>query len=465
MNLQLSDISRVRGVKILNPEVFENKKFTGVSIDSRKCSKNDLFFAIKGERFDGHDFVKNVLAKGTKCAVVSEKWYGSNQAVLKRSFKKKCFITVKNTEKAIGDIAGVYRNKFVIPVLAVAGSNGKTSTKDFIAEILSAKYNVLKTEGNLNNQFGVPLTLFRLNDDHEIAVIEVGTNHFGEVDKLCRIAEPQFGIITNIGREHLEFLKDINGAAKAEGELAEYLQLIYGTLFLNADDKYLEKYKRYKKIKTFSFGFSSRAEVTGRVNGFKKFFPQLEINYKSKKIKTQLKNIGYQSCNAALCAAAVGFYFEVPVRHIKKRVAGYKIESNRRNQLKSINGVWVIDDTYNSNPDSVKAALENMKAYSVTGKKYIVLADMLELGKTSKKEHCLIGELIKEMNFENLLTYGKDSYNTFKSARGIKNNLHFSDKDSLSAFLSRQLKRGDVVLVKGSRSMKMEDIVEKITAN
>ncbi|MBE2227009.1 MAG: UDP-N-acetylmuramoyl-tripeptide--D-alanyl-D-alanine ligase [Ignavibacteria bacterium] len=463
MNLRLSDIKSVRGVKIVNPEVFENRSFSGVSIDSRKCGVNDLFFAIKGERFDGHDFVSSVLSKGTKCAVVSEKWFSKNITKAKRSFNKKCFIVVKDTEKALGEISRVYRNKFVIPVIAVSGSNGKTSTKDFIAEVLSAKYNVLKTEGNLNNQIGLPLTLFRLNRKHEIAVIEAGTNHFGEVEKLCRIAEPQFGIITNIGKEHLEFLKDIKGAAKAEGELVEYLEEVYGTFFLNADDKYLKKYKKYKNIKTYSFGFTGRADVKAKVKGFNRFYPVIEINLNRRKINIQLNNIGYQSSQAALCAAAVGSYFEVPVHDIKKRIAGYKIESHRRNQLRSINGIWVIDDTYNSNPDSVKAALENLKAYNTGGNKFVVLADMLELGKASKKEHTDTGKLVRKMKFENLLTFGQDSYLTFKGARGVKNNFHFSDKDSLLSYLNFMLKKGDVVLVKGSRAMKMEEIAENIS--
>lgn len=462
MKLQLSDIEGISGIKVVNPEAAA-KRFSGVSIDSRKCGKNDLFFAIKGEKFDGHDFLNDVFTRGTKCAVVNEKWYRKNLKNTKRSFNNKCFIVVKDTEIALGEISRVYRNKFVIPVIAVSGSNGKTSTKDFIAEVLSAKYNVLKTVGNLNNQIGVPLTLFRLRDEHEIAVIEVGTNHFGEVEKLCRICEPQFGIITNIGKEHLEFLKDIKGAAKAEGELVEYLSEVYGTFFLNNDDRYLRKYRKYKNIKKFSFGFNGRADVTAKVKGFIKFFPVIEINLRGKKIIAQLNNIGYQSCKAALCAAAIGSYFEVPVQDIKKRIAGYRIESNRRNQLKSINGVWVIDDTYNSNPDSVKAALENLKAYNTGGSKFIVLADMLELGSAGKKEHFAAGKLVKQMKFDNLLTYGRESILTFKGAKGIKNNFYFDDKQSLLSYLNITLKKGDIVLVKGSRSMKMEEIAENIS--
>lgn len=459
MNLSIDDLKKLSGAEIINPGVIGSRKFSGVSIDSRKCGKRDLFFAIKGERFDGHEFIKKVFSNGTECAVAEKSWFKKN----KGSFKNKCLVLVKNTETALGEAASLYRNKFVLPVLAIAGSNGKTSTKDLTAEVLSQKYNVLSTRGNLNNQIGVPLTLFRLNKEHEIAVIELGTNHFGEIRNLCQIAEPQFGLITNIGKEHLEFLKDINGAAKAEGELAEYLNRIYGTLFLNTDDKYLGKLKKYKDLKTFRFGFNGRPDVKGKVKGFDKFYPKIEVKYGNKKISTTLRNIGYQSANAALCAAAAGFYFDIPAAAIKKVLSAYSIESGRRNQLRIINGVSFIDDTYNSNPDSVIAALNNLHAYKGSGNKYIVLGDMLELGKTSVKEHYNIGSFIKRMKFENLLTFGRDSFNTFKAAKGVKNNFYFDDKKTLAEFLKLRLKKGDIVLVKGSRSMKMEDVINAIS--
>lgn len=462
MNLSVHDFLQIKGCKVINADVLKGFKFSGVSIDSRKCGKNDLFFAIKGERFDGHDFVSDVLKKGCKCAVVSKKWY-QNQKV-KSSFNKKCLVTVTDTITALGELAGIYRNKFVIPVIGVAGSNGKTSAKDFIAHVLSKKYNVLKTEGNLNNAIGVPLTIFRLNDKHEIAVIELGTNHFNEISYLCRVANPQFGILTNIGKEHLEFLKNLKGVAKAEGELVEYLKKNYGTFFLNADDKYIKKMTG-GTMKVFSYAAKGRAEVKGKVRKFKTFYPETEIKYQNKKINTTLNTIGYQSFSAALSSAAIGFYFEVPAGSIKRAISEYRLESGKRNQLKNIKGVWIIDDTYNSNPDSVKSALENLKAYKVSGNKYVVLGDMLELGKTSKKEHRDIGKLVKKMNFKNLLTYGGDSYQTYLGAKGVKNNYYFQDKETLAEFLGLILLKGDVVLVKGSRSVKMEEIIEMINNN
>jgi len=463
MNLGLSDLLGLKGAKVLNGSVIEKVKFSGVSIDSRKCGVNDLFFAIKGERFDGHDFVDAVLKKNKpRCAVVSKKWYERLSGLKKSSFKNKCLVLVDDTVKSLGNLANIYRRKFVIPVIAVAGSNGKTSTKDFIAHVLSKKYNVLKTEGNFNNTIGVPLTLFRLNARHEFAVIEVGINHFGEIEYLCKIAMPQFGVVTNIGKEHLEFLKNIKGVAKAEGELIDYLKEIHGTYFLNTDDKYLSKQADGSKMKIFSYGTKAKADVKGRVKKFNMFYPQIEIKYLNKTINTRLNTIGYQSFQSALSAAATGFYFEVSVAHIKKAISQYKIESGKRNQLKNINGVWVIDDTYNSNPDSVIVALENLKAYKTKGNKYIVLSDMLELGASSKNEHWQIGKAVKNMKFDNLYTFGEDSYQTYLGAKDVKNNYHFIDKETLAEFLKLNIKKGDVVLVKGSRAMKMEEVVESL---
>lgn len=465
MNLKGTDLLSLKNIKITNADFADKLKFTGVSIDSRKCGKNDLFFAIKGERFDGHDYVFDVLNNGTKCAVVSKKWYSSLNSEKRRSFKNKCLIQVNDTVLALGELANIYRRKFLIPIIAVAGSNGKTSTKDFIAHVLSKKYNVLKTEGNLNNNIGVPLTIFRLNEKHQFAVIELGTNHRGEIETLCRIAKPQFGVITNIGKEHLEFLRNLNGVAKAEGELAEYLKQTYGTFFLNQDDKYIKKMADESRMNVFTYGTKGRTDVNGKVKKFNGFYPEIEIKYHKKIINTKLNTIGYQSFSSALCAAAIGFYFKVPVQDIKKAVSQYRIESSKRNQLKNLNGVWIIDDTYNSNPDSVKSALENLKAYKVKGEKYIVLGDMLELGKSSGKEHREIGKLVKKMGFKNLYTYGEDSYQTFLGAKGIKNNYHFPDKETLGELLTIILRRGDVVLVKGSRSMKMENIIEQLSRN
>lgn len=458
MKIELEDLRKLSKSRFYGNT--DKISFSGVSIDSRSCKKTDLFFAIKGEKFDGHNFIRDVLKKGIKGAVVSKKWYKKLNENELRFFKKYLLVIVENTVKSLGLLASVHRSKFLVPVLAVGGSNGKTTAKEFIAGVLSKKFNVLKTEGNFNNEYGVPLTLFKLNEKHEFCVIETGANHFGEIAYLCSIAKPQFGLITNIGKEHLEFFKDVKGAAKAECEMVDYLYQNYGLFFLNSDDKYLKEKAKNTQIISFSFGKNGKSDVKGRLIAYRGFNPVAEFKCGKEKFNAKLKMIGSQTFEAALCAAAIGFYFGVKTPQIKQALEETDLQTNKRNELKTKKGVWIVDDTYNSNPDSVKIALENLKRFKVNGSKHIVLADMLELGKESGKEHAAIGKLAKKLGFENLYTYGRDSYNTFEGAKGLKNNFYFSDKHTLIEFLKLNMKKGDIVLVKGSRSMKMEEVVD-----
>jgi UDP-N-acetylmuramoyl-tripeptide--D-alanyl-D-alanine ligase len=462
MKIGIEDLKKLRKSRIYGNTSSDKVFFNGVSIDSRRCKKTDLFFAIMGQNHDGHDFVKDVLKKGNKGAVVNRKWFRKISAKEKKFFKKYTMILVPDTVKSLGELSSIHRSKFLVPVIAVGGSNGKTTAKEFIAHVLSKKFNVLKTEANYNNEFGVPLTLFRLNRRNEICVIEVGANHFGEIAYLCGLVKPQFGLITNIGREHLEFFKNLKGAAKAECEMLDYLYMNYGAFFLNKDDKYLGNKVRKLGIKYFSFGKSGKTGVRGKVKKFDGFNPVVEIKYSREEFTCKLKSIGTQSFEAALCASAVGFYFGIKTAQIKKALEEVELNKNKRNNLKRENGVWIIDDTYNSNPDSLKMALENTKRFKVKGKKHLVLSDMLELGKSSSKEHVESGKLIKKLGFENLYTYGEEAYNIFKGAKGIKNNYFFSDKNTLIEFLKLNIKKEDLILIKGSRSMKMEEVTEAI---
>jgi len=459
MKLCGEDLLELEKANTVAEDSVRKAKFERVIIDSRICRKGDLFFAIKGERFDGHNFIADVLKKGAEAVVAEKKWYRKLTQSKKRSFNKANIVLIESTVKSLGELARNYRRKFLIPVIAIGGSNGKTGTKDIIAHVLAAKYSVLKTEGNMNNSLGVPLTLFSLKDEHQICVIEVGTNHFGEIDYLCRVAEPQFGVLTNIGKEHLEFLKDIRGTAKAEGELVDYLELNCGTFFLNSDDKYISSMRRNRSLNVFSYGSKGSPDVKGRVKNYSMYYPEIGIKFGKKNIDAKLKTIGSQAFYSALPAAAIGYFFDVPLSRIKSALASHEVETPGRNQLRESGSIRIIDDTYNSNPDSVKLALENMKRFKPVGQKHIVLADMLELGKNSKNEHFEIGRMVRKMNFRNLYTYGAESFHTFEGAKGTKNNFYFRHKDLLSVCLRAMVNNGDLVLVKGSRGMKMEEIV------
>ncbi|MCX7877868.1 MAG: UDP-N-acetylmuramoyl-tripeptide--D-alanyl-D-alanine ligase [Ignavibacteria bacterium] len=459
MNLSLKDLSKLNKADIINAERFSGC-FSGVSTDSRRIKKGELFFAIKGEKTDGHNYIREVVGKGAGAAVVNRNWYKALSEKDRSSFKNITLVAVKDTVKSLGGLASVYRDKFAIPVIAVGGSNGKTTVKDMIAFVLSAEFNVLKTQGNYNNHIGLPLTVFRLNKSHDMAVLELGTNRFGDIKYLTEIAKPQFGLVTNIGREHLELLRDIRGVVREEGELIKYIKKCYGTFFKNMDDRYVCKMGSSSRLKEFTYGSKGKTDVKGKIRRFDKFFPVIELKYKNKLIETKLNIIGLQSYSAALAAGAVGFFFDVKPDKIKKALSEFTVQSGGRNNLLNIGGVWVIDDSYNSNPDSAIAALDNLKRYETGGRKHIVLGDMLELGKSSVYEHRKIGRYIKKLGFENLYTFGNDSYYTHCGAGKLKNNFYFNDKVTLAETLKLFIRKNDIVLIKGSRAMKMEEIIE-----
>lgn len=436
--------------------------FKSAKIDSRAVKKGDLFFAIKGDNTDGHEFVKDAFLNGATAAVVSEKWLKRNSEPLKGQL----LIGVKDTVIALGELAGIHRRKFNIPVICIGGSNGKTTTKDLTAAILSEKYNVLKTEGNLNNHLGLPMTLLNLKRNHEISVLEIGCNHFGEIEYLCKIADPDAGLVTNIGKEHLEFFKDLDGVAKAEFELYDYLKKKDGSImFLNLDDKFINKYSKsisHEKRISYSYGFDSN--VKGRFRGYgKDFQPRIEIETGGRRYEAQVSTFGKHSIYNGLAAATVGDFYGVGQGKIKKALKSFAPSSSKRMEVIRSNGIVIINDAYNSNPDSVKLGLETLMEAVTPGKKHAVLADMLELGKASRSEHSNIGKIAAKLGVDNIYTFGKESYSTFQSAAKIKNNFYFDDKEVLASVLMKRLKKGDIVYVKGSRGMKMEDIVNSLT--
>ncbi len=279
--------------------------FNRPSINTRTLEKNNFYFALKGENFDGHDFVFDAFDKGASFCVVNEDWYKKN----KKKLVNHTVFCVEDTTDCLGEFAFRHRLRYSIPFVAVGGSNGKTTTKEMIAAVLSQQFKVLKTEGNLNNHIGVPLTLFRLDETHEIAVIEIGTNHFNELKYLCKIMVPDYGILTNIGREHLEFFKTIKGVAKAEGELFDYLKKNDKTSIVNMDDEYIVAMAKGMKRK-LTYGFKGRVQVKGKFLGLDgSAMPLMEVTFKNETTKIKLKVPGEHSVSNALAAAAIGFQF------------------------------------------------------------------------------------------------------------------------------------------------------------
>jgi UDP-N-acetylmuramoyl-tripeptide--D-alanyl-D-alanine ligase len=454
VNLTVRDLEKIPHREFRNRTVLARSAVKGVSTDSRTTEPGDLFIALGGESFDGHRFVGAAFAAGAVAAVVVEGFDPAHVA-------GKPLIFVRNTSLALGALARVYRDKFRIPFLAVGGSNGKTTTKDMITKVLREKYNVLSTEGNFNNHIGVPMTLFRLNRKHDVAVIEIGTNHPGEIAELCRTLAPTHGLITNIGREHLEFFGSLDGVAEEEGELFRSLSSPAGGMaIVGADDPRISRAARPVKRKLL-YGFHSRsASVRGRrvvLDGE----GRASFEFRSAAMKrwhgVHLGIPGKHNAMNALTAAAAGVVFHVPPSQISSALESCHPVSRRMETL-SIGGVTILNDTYNANPDSARAALETLASLRVPGKKIAVLADMLELGIHAEEGHSEVGKEAAALHIDYVLTHG-DLAKHIHDAAGISGALHYDQKNMLAEYLVELLTPGDAVLVKGSRGMHMEDIV------
>jgi len=451
----------------------------GISIDSRTVKKGEAFLAIKGDNFDGHDFIGDVIKKGVSCIIVQ------NEA---RKEGVTTIIRVKDTVKALGDIARAHREKFKdIPVIAVTGSNGKTTTKDMIAWVLAGKFNVLKNEGTKNNHIGLPLALLQLKRSYDIAVLEVGTNHFGEVEYLSSIARPNIGVITNIGQSHLEHFRNLEGVFKEKIGLIKNLEYP-AVAVLNADDVFLrrEVYKKRKPPFVVGAGIRSKCDFCASEispSGVNTSLVLLKARHRghpeaacgnppltrftlNKRFEFALSALGYYNIYNSLLAIAVGRIFGLGYRHIARRLSGFRLPKGRLNFLE-IKGVGFIDDTYNSNPLSMQQALGALRNYKNSGRKILVMGDMLELGEQSVALHA---EAIKQaLKFvDAIITVGDITRDSLRTI-GAKNNKIFTCQASSEAgrvlFERIGVKPGDVVLVKGSRRMKMEEVFTEAPAN
>ncbi len=413
-----------------------------VCTDTRKITANCIFFALKGENFNGNLFTSQALNSGAAFVVVDEKIDDE---------RKEKIILVEDVLTTLQYLATHHRKQLNIPVIALTGSNGKTTTKELIFSVLKQKYNVLATQGNLNNHIGVPLTLLLLNNKHEIAVVEMGANHQKEIEQLCEIAQPDQGLITNIGKAHLEGFGGVEGVKKGKGELYDYLRKHDGTIFINTDsDKLKEIIRNYSK--TITYGSVSDADYKGVTinNGS---FLKVEITKPfTIEIKTQLT--GNYNFENVLAAAAVGAEWKVTPEKIKEAIENYQ-PSNQRSQIIKKNNITIILDAYNANPTSIEAALKNFES-SFTGKKIVALGDMLELGNESEQEHHHIGELLSAMKIDKVILVGPN----FKSVAYQFNFIHFNDSVAASDYFSKMKNEEFTLLIKGSRGVKMEKILK-----
>lgn len=452
-NMTLEAIANAVGGKLYNGEGYEGVKAKGVVIDSRQVKDGYLFIAIKGERVDGHDFIEDVFNKGA-LAVVSEKVLDID----------KPYIFVDSSTESLKDMAKFYREGLDVKIVGITGSVGKTSTKEFIAAALGEKYDVLKTEGNFNNEIGLPLTILKIRDNHEIAVIEMGISHFGDMKPLGIIANPDICVITNIGYCHLEHLKDRDGVLKEKTSMFEYAK-DNAEYVLNLDDDKLATIDKVNgKAPIFisysdsnAYSYISKIIESG-IEGTK-----CVVNISGKDVKINIPLPGKHMVLNALTACAVGSLLGVEVDDIKKGIEKLQPVGGRVNIIKN-HKFTLIDDCYNANPVSMKASIDVL-TYANT-RKIAILGDMFELGENENALHGSIGEYIAEKSIEVLITIGKLSkyIEEYAVKSGYKGEcIHFDELDEFITEYSNILKENDTILVKASHGMHLEKIINMLT--
>ncbi len=421
----------------------DDAPFRGVGTDSRTLRSGELFIALRGPSFDGHDFIGQVLSKGAGAVMVDRQM----QLPLP-------MLEVDDTRKGLGRLAAVWRSRFPIPLVAVTGSNGKTTVKEMLASILARRGAVLATRGNLNNDIGVPLTLLRLGEHHRAAVVELGANHPGEIAWLTGLVRPDVAVITNAGAAHLEGFGSLEGVARAKGEILEGLGSA-GWAVINADDSYASLWRKMNRTRSvMSFGLERPSDVSGEWSGGSGATGLL-LKTPLGDCELELPLAGRHNVMNALAATAAALAMGIELDAVRAGLEGIEPVPGRMQRKRGIAGVQLIDDSYNANPDSLGAALKVLA--EAPGTRCLVLGDMGELGSEAFRLHSRIGELARSEGVDRLYATGELS-SAAVAAFG-EGGYHFSSREQLIATLRRELAGEMTVLIKGSRSMQMEKVV------
>ncbi len=410
-----------------------------ITTDSRNCPKGSIFFALKGDKFDGNQYAGKALASGCVYAVIDNPDYYIGERT----------ILVDNVLKTLQQLAHHHRKVLGLPIIGITGTNGKTTTKELLAAVLSTKFNLLYTEGNFNNHIGVPLTLLRLTHDHEMAVIEMGASHPGDIKELVDIVHPNYGIITNVGRAHLEGFGSFEGVIRTKGELYDYIRRSKGKIFIKKENEYLQSIA--KGIEQITYGNGDDAFASGQVVSCDPF---LVFNWKQEgKLHTvETHMIGSYNLDNVLAAVAVGRFFKIPAERISRAIAAYE-PTNNRSQFKKTENNELIIDAYNANPSSMKVALDNFITMPVQPKA-IILGDMRELGPTSDELHAEVVEQIKKGQFDKVFLCGEHFSKVGKEFSP------FATTEAMVEELRKQPLKGYHILIKGSHSMGLEKLAD-----
>lgn len=412
----------------------------GVTIDSRKIGENQIYFALKGDRFDGNQFAQESIKLGAKTAVIDHpKFHIEGQTIL-----------VENVLNTLQSLANHHRRQFNIPIIGITGSNGKTTTKELIHQVLKEKYNVLATIGNLNNHIGVPLTLLRMTKEHEVAIVEMGANHVHEIEILCKIAEPNYGVITSIGKAHIGEFGSFEAIKNTKAELYQWLSNHDGVTFINEDIDVLKEMIGKTGVKNpVLYGSDPNLKYTYQ---YITSDPFVKFSFSGNLVQTQLP--GQYNFNNFITACTIGQYFEVSANKIISALSAYQSHNNR-SQILHKDGLTLIMDAYNANPSSMESALANLKNME-SPKKGAILGHMLELGKYSLKEHQNIAQLAESLHLDFLILVGDE----FEKIQKSDSTLWFKNSEEATIWWNQQDLKNFLVLVKGSRGIQLEKVVE-----
>jgi len=451
ISITLEDLFNLPTARIYNPDFFKN--LHSVSIDTRTMKKGSLYIAIKGEKFDGHNFIADAVHKGVGAVVINQRSLGNFDKV------DLPIITVADTKKSLGELAKIWRSKLNAKVIALTGSNGKTTTKEILISLLSEKYKVIGTKANNNNDIGVPLTIFDADSKTDMLVLELGTNHFGEIAYTAEIAQPDIALITNIGESHLEFLTNFEGVLTEKKALYSVTNKRNGTILINADDPRLNSLKKEYKASS-SFGLKKNATVTGKILSVDSIGKtKLSISYAGKKKEFRLPLYGESNAKNFLAASAIALSCGLSLSEIERGLK--KINAvKQRLDVAEFKKMILIDDTYNANPLSMRASIELLHTINKYSRKIALLGDMFELGKEASQLHKELAEYLVKNKINEVYLTGdlmKSLYGELKKT--VIKVKYFKERNKLAEYLNTTNIMNCVVLVKGSRGMKMEEFV------
>ena len=455
----LTDILNATGGDLLCGDVMQ--EFENIGIDSRGIAPRDAFVAIAGDNHDGHDFVNDVVQQGVSGLIVSRD-KSADLALADWQTRQIACVAVSDTTRALGDLAAYHRLRTDVPLTAITGSNGKTTTRQMTAQVVAQKYSTLATIGNYNNQIGVPLTLLRLTGEYEQAVVELGSNSPGEIARLARICAPDIGVVTNVGPAHLEGLGSLDGVMREKEQLIEHLKA-GGKAVLNADDHRVYQIANRTQREKLLFGLSEEAgiratAVTERTGGI-----SFRLHLPDEHLPVVLSVPGQFMVLNALAAAAVGYLLELSAEEIKTGLESFEPVWGRMDIFQTANGVHIIDDTYNANPESMKAAIETLGTLRRNNRSLFVAGDMLELGEQSEALHKQVGAWAAAADIEKLLVTGEFASAVASGAMNAKMkpaDIFTGTRDEIIDALKQSLTSGDWVLIKGSRGARMETVVK-----